>query len=253
MSSSRSAPSSGPTDYDMYGVANFPAASESDPHRHRRLRSSRATRIAHWRCMPTRRRRGAGHPGAGAGFAQRRRRGRRGARHARHAQPRSRSCRRRCAGRSSFLECIRDTLPEAILVGRFHADRSTRAISVSRRPRPGSWFNSATGYGTLGYALPASTGAGLGAPDRPVVCLVGDGGIAVLDGRAGRAARCRCVARDRRSGTTTATAKSRPSMLAVDIEPVGVDVEPPDFSHIARAYGYAHQVIDSTRSACSAR
>ena len=38
------------------------------------------------------------------------------------------------------------------------------------------------------------------------------------------------------------------SMLAVDIDPVGVDVQPPDFSHIARAYGYAYQFIDSLES-----
>jgi len=38
------------------------------------------------------------------------------------------------------------------------------------------------------------------------------------------------------------------SMLAVDIDPVGVDVRPPDYSHIARAYGYAHRPIDSLES-----
>ena len=38
------------------------------------------------------------------------------------------------------------------------------------------------------------------------------------------------------------------SMLAVDIDPVGVDVRPPDYSYIARAYGYAHCPIDSLES-----
>jgi acetolactate synthase-1/2/3 large subunit len=38
------------------------------------------------------------------------------------------------------------------------------------------------------------------------------------------------------------------SMLAVDIDPVGVDVRPPDFAHLARAYGYAHQMIDNLES-----
>jgi thiamine pyrophosphate-dependent acetolactate synthase large subunit-like protein len=34
-------------------------------------------------------------------------------------------------------------------------------------------------------------------------------------------------------------------MLAVGIEPAGVDVRPPDFAHIARAYGYSHRSITS--------
>jgi acetolactate synthase-1/2/3 large subunit len=37
----------------------------------------------------------------------------------------------------------------------------------------------------------------------------------------------------------------RTSMLAVGIEPEGVDVRPPDFSCIARAYGYPHRRIGS--------
>ena len=40
-----------------------------------------------------------------------------------------------------------------------------------------SWFNASTGYGTLGYALLAAIGAKLARPERPVVALVGDGGL----------------------------------------------------------------------------
>jgi acetolactate synthase-1/2/3 large subunit len=112
---------------------------------------------------------------------------------------------------------------------------------------PGSWFNSATGYGTLGYALPAATGASLGAPERPVVCLVGDGGIQFTLGE---------LAVPREVGAWLAIViwnnrgygEIKTSMLAVGIDPVGVDVRPPDFSHLARAYGYAHQLIDSIDS-----
>lgn len=34
-----------------------------------------------------------------------------------------------------------------------------------------------TGYGTLGYGLPAAIGARVGNPDRPVVAVLGDGGV----------------------------------------------------------------------------
>lgn len=34
-----------------------------------------------------------------------------------------------------------------------------------------------TGFGTLGYGLPAAIGAKVGSPDRPVVAMLGDGGV----------------------------------------------------------------------------
>jgi thiamine pyrophosphate-dependent acetolactate synthase large subunit-like protein len=33
-------------------------------------------------------------------------------------------------------------------------------------------------------------------------------------------------------------------MIAAGIAPEGVDVRPPDFAHLARAYGYAHRLIE---------
>jgi acetolactate synthase I/II/III large subunit len=141
------------------------------------------------------------------------------------------------------LDLIRDTLPNALMVG-----DSTQLVyggNLGFNARhPGSWFNSATGYGTLGYALPASTGAGLAAPDRPIVCLVGDGGLQFSMSEL-------AVLRDVDAWTAVVIwnnqgyGEIRTSMLAVGIEPEGVDVRPPDFAHIARAYGYSHRRITS--------
>jgi acetolactate synthase-1/2/3 large subunit len=149
-------------------------------------------------------------------------------------------------GHVDLLNLIRDTLPTAVLVG-----DSTQVVyggNLGFSPRnPGSWFNSATGYGTLGYALPASTGAGLAAPDRPVVCLVGDGGLQFSLSEL-------AVLRDVNAWTAVVIwnnrgyGEIRTSMLAVGIEPAGVDVRPPDFSHIARAYGYTHFGITSSQA-----
>lgn len=76
----------------------------------------------------------------------------------------------------SLLHNITKTLPNAIIVG-----DSTKPIYhsnfVHRAPAPRHWFNSATGFGTLGYALPAAIGAKLGMPNSPVVAIVGDGGF----------------------------------------------------------------------------
>ena len=43
-----------------------------------------------------------------------------------------------------------------------------------RQPR--SYFHSVTGFGTLGYGIPAAIGAKIGRPEDKVACLIGDGG-----------------------------------------------------------------------------
>ncbi len=138
-----------------------------------------------------------------------------------------------------FLEAVRDTLPEAILVG-----DSTHPIYAGNlyfaAARPGSWFNSATGYGTLGYALPASLGAALAAPDRPIVCLVGDGGLHYTLGEI-------ASIRDQDRSVivllwnNAGFGEIRLAMEAEHVTPVGVDLFAPDFEALARAYGYAFE------------
>jgi acetolactate synthase-1/2/3 large subunit len=79
-------------------------------------------------------------------------------------------------GQRRVLDVLQATLPDVIVVG-----DSTQPVysgnHLFEATRPRSWFNSSTGYGTLGYALPAAVGAKLAAPGRPVVALIGDGGI----------------------------------------------------------------------------
>ena len=137
----------------------------------------------------------------------------------------------------AFLECIRDTLPEAVLVG-----DSTHPIYAGNLyfapATPGSWFNSATGYGTLGYALPASLGAALAAPERPVVCLIGDGGLHYTLGEIGSL-------RDQGRPVIVVVwnnagyGEIRIAMEAEQVVPVGVKIHAPDFEALARAYGCA--------------
>ncbi len=144
------------------------------------------------------------------------------------------------------LDAIRDTLPTAVLVG-----DSTQLVYGGNLgfngAFPGSWFNSATGYGTLGYALPASTGAGLAAPQRPIVCIVGDGGLQFSMAEL-------AVLADVDAWTAIIVwnnggyGEIRTSMLAAGITPEGVDVSPPDFAYIARAYGYPYLKVTSRSS-----
>lgn len=74
------------------------------------------------------------------------------------------------------MSAVQDTLPRVIVVG--DSTQPVYGANLFYQPeQPRSYFNSSTGYGTLGYALPAALGAKLAQPERPVVALIGDGGL----------------------------------------------------------------------------
>jgi acetolactate synthase-1/2/3 large subunit len=76
----------------------------------------------------------------------------------------------------AMLEAMAQAMPDARIVG--DSTQPVYAGNLGFQARfPGGWFNAATGFGALGYGLPAAIGAALADPGRPVICLVGDGGL----------------------------------------------------------------------------
>lgn len=144
----------------------------------------------------------------------------------------------------AFLAAARNALPEALLVG-----DSTRQVYAGNlgfaAAAPGLWFNAATGYGALGYGLPAAIGAALAQPDRPVICLCGDGGLQFVLGELGTAVE---------TGAPVILlllnnfgyGEIKSAMLAAGATPVGVDLYTPDFQALARAYGWSAELLDRT-------
>jgi acetolactate synthase-1/2/3 large subunit len=110
---------------------------------------------------------------------------------------------------------------------------------------PGGWFNAATGYGALGYGPPAAIGAALAAPDRPVICIVGDGGLQFSLAEIGAAI-------DERTPViflvwnNDGYREIENYMISVSIEPEGVRPSAPDFARIAEAYGLHAETIEGT-------
>lgn len=79
------------------------------------------------------------------------------------------------AGQNALLQLIRDEVEDVIFVGDstqpvYSGNLGFEALATRR------WFNSSTGFGTLGYGLPAAIGAMIGSK-APVISLMGDGGI----------------------------------------------------------------------------
>jgi len=142
-----------------------------------------------------------------------------------------------------FVRRIYKALPNAVVVG-----DSTQAVYSANlylnTSEPCTWFTAASGYGTLGYALPAATGAWLGDEKRPVVCLIGDGGLQFTLPELGAAmdvgANLIVIVWNNQG-----YGEIKRFMIERQIRPEGVDLTTPDFVMIAKAYGmHAEQLTD---------
>lgn len=134
-----------------------------------------------------------------------------------------------------LLENLRDAFPAAIMVG-----DSTQLIYSGNlfyeHDRPSGWFNAATGFGALGFAIPASIGAAMANPGDQVICIAGDGGaqfsIAELMTAVDEKLPILFVIWNNNGFGEIET-----SMRDVGAVPVGCDPTAPDFSHVAAACG----------------
>jgi acetolactate synthase-1/2/3 large subunit len=135
-----------------------------------------------------------------------------------------------------LLSLLQKTLPEVIIVGdSTQPVYSGNHLYEARSVR--TWFNSATGYGTLGYALPAAIGAKLAAPARPVIALIGDGGIQFTVAELASAVEANAAIivllwNNHGYGEIKQYMKKR------GLPTIGVDIYTPDFLTIARGFGW---------------
>ncbi len=98
-------------------------------------------------------------------------------------------------------------------------------------------------YATLGYGLPASIGARVGAPGRPVVCVVGDGALMFAIQELATAVEQRLdllvICAD-----NGGYAEIKANEVDRGIAPVGVDLVQPDWALLATAFGGTGTKID---------
>ena len=146
-----------------------------------------------------------------------------------------------CLGDLALLNTVRDCLPSKTIVG----DSTQLVYSACFGFAPtntSGFFCSATGFGTLGYGLPAAIGAAL-AKDDTVVALVGDGGLqftlAELSTAVEAKARVILLLHD-----NSGYGEIRHYMVERDIKPEAVDLHTPDLCAIAAACGWAVNTVD---------
>ncbi|AGT09778.1 5-guanidino-2-oxopentanoate decarboxylase [Paracoccus aminophilus] len=135
---------------------------------------------------------------------------------------------------AKLVDFIRDTLPEVPIVG-----DSTQPVYGAQldyaAPAPRHFFCSASGFGTLGYGLPAASGAAL-AVKGPVISLIGDGGIQFTIGELAAARELDLpviVLLWNNSGYR----EIKTAMIDMDVQPEGVDIWTPDFQLLAQGFG----------------
>jgi len=134
-----------------------------------------------------------------------------------------------------LLDALRAALPDDGMVASDMTQIAYAGNGYFPCHRPRSWFHP-SGYGTLGYALPAAIGAKLGAPERAAVALVGDGGFLFTLQELGTAVE-HGVALAIVLWNNDGLGEIEAGMVARDIAPIGVRPRNPDYLALARAFG----------------
>ncbi|MEW1655569.1 5-guanidino-2-oxopentanoate decarboxylase [Streptomyces sp. NPDC093707] len=135
-----------------------------------------------------------------------------------------------------FLTAIRSVLaPDAVITSDSAQCCYYGALPHLPVDPPGRYLHP-TGFGTLGYALPAAVGAKAAFPDRQVVALSGDGGFQFSVQELATAAQLRLplpvIVFD-----NGGYGEIRDEMAARGDEPTGVDLSSVNLAALARAYG----------------
>ncbi len=149
----------------------------------------------------------------------------------------------------AFFAAIRDALPEVVIVGD-STQPTYYACWYYETERPRRYFHSASGYGTLGYAIPAAIGAKLADSSAPVIGLIGDGASQFTIGELASAVEAE-VPITFLIWNNQGYAEIKRYMIERQIPAIGVDLYTPDFLAIATGFGcHAARVetLESLRS-----
>ncbi|MCF2904496.1 thiamine pyrophosphate-dependent enzyme [Octadecabacter sp. CECT 8868] len=134
-----------------------------------------------------------------------------------------------------IMDSLRDAMPDDAMI---YSDMTQFAYAAKEcwdMAYPGHWHHP-SGFGTLGYSLPASIGGAVARKGKPTVCIIGDYGIQYTIAELGTAVELglplAILLWD--NGKLGAI---EDSMIAAQIAPNSVIQRNPDFLALARAYG----------------
>ncbi|WP_339669644.1 5-guanidino-2-oxopentanoate decarboxylase [Dasania marina] len=144
---------------------------------------------------------------------------------------------------AAFFDTVRDALPEVVIAG--DSTQPTYYAWVSYETEHARrYFHSASGFGTLGYGIPAAIGAKLARPDLPVVALIGDGAAQFTIGELASAVEAE-VPVIFLIWNNNGYGEIKRFMEDGDIEQIGVNIYTPDFIGIGKAFGCETRQVNS--------
>lgn len=140
------------------------------------------------------------------------------------------------------LDEIRAALPPESHVFNDPTTIAFWARSLWRSDRPRTWFVP-SGFGTLGYALPAAIGAKVGRPSQPSIAIIGDAGVMftiqdLMTAVQEDVAVVVLVFNDRGYGV------ERRHQDHLYGRRSGVDITPPDFVALAKSFGARGALVE---------
>ncbi|MDJ0935384.1 MAG: 5-guanidino-2-oxopentanoate decarboxylase [Kiloniellales bacterium] len=143
----------------------------------------------------------------------------------------------------AHLDALRESLDDEAAI---FTDMTQLAYTGNRYfqcRRGGTWLHP-VGFGTLGYALPAAIGGKLAAPERQVVALAGDYGLGFTLQELGTAVEQRLalpvvIWNNRLLGAIDF------HMRRLEVPPQAVNLQPPNFRDLAKAFGCDYELLDS--------
>ncbi|WP_297772477.1 thiamine pyrophosphate-binding protein [uncultured Roseovarius sp.] len=153
-------------------------------------------------------------------------------------------------GIAAICDVLREALPDNAMIYSDMTQFAYVAQEVWPMPRPGHWHHP-TGFGTLGYALPAAIGGAMARPGLPTLCIAGDYGFQYTVQELGTAVEQR-LPLPILIWDNTKLKEIEDSMVHAQIAPNAIKAHNPDFCALARAYG-AHAVApQDTDALCEA-
>lgn len=145
------------------------------------------------------------------------------------------------------MHVLSEALPDEAMIADESASSKAKLHKYVRPSRPGGYLTSAAGG--LGYCLPAAVGLKLAAPERPVVCVIGDGSIAYSIQALWTAARYGAnmtVVVVNNKGYSIL--KGFRDSIGIDDTVPGLDVPGIDFVSIAEGFGVEGETVEEAEA-----
>lgn len=132
-------------------------------------------------------------------------------------------------------EALSEALPDDVMIYSDMTQFAYVSKEVWDMPRPGHWHHP-TGFGTLGYALPAAIGGAVARAGKPTLCIAGDYGFQYTVQELGAAVELG-LPLPILLWDNGKLKEIEDSMIRAQIAPNAVIAHNPDFCALAKAYG----------------